>query len=191
MAIEFGKIKSIERKGNRSDVVLKSGRRLLLDGSNDVSSGHRGVIVMNKDFPGIEIPWDDFEKIEFDDKAAAPIATYDQFKTQKVLSGTVTRQDGKTISGRIVYDLDETHEHELLQGKEGEFEYTIPFRNVRKITTKGTHRCMVELKNGKKISLDEGQDVNERHQGVLVFANDQSEPSYIPWDEVSEIEFLR
>jgi hypothetical protein len=189
VAIEFGKIRSIERKGGRSLVILKSGRELWLDGSNDVSSGHRGVIVMNKDFPSIDIPWNEFEKVTFDDKNPGPVAIYKDFTGQKELTGKVTTLDGKSYSGRIIYDLDETHDYELLQGKEGEFQFITAFRNIKRITTKGTHRCTVELRNGKKITLDEGQDVDEKNQGLLVFDSDKSDPKYFPWNEVSEIEF--
>jgi hypothetical protein len=189
VSIEFSKIKEIERRGGRSEVTLKSGRKLLLDGSNDVSDGHRGVIIMNKDFASITVPWDEFENIVFEEKSQQPIATYNDFKTQKELAATVKTEGGKTFKGRLVYDLDETHDHELLQGKEGEVEYAIPFRNIKRITPKGGYRCMIEMKNGKIISLDEGQDVNERNQGVLVFTTGNSEPEYVEWDEVSEIEF--
>jgi hypothetical protein len=189
MSIDFGKIRSIERRGGRSLVILKSGRELYLDGSNDVSSGHRGVIVMNKDFPSIDIPWNEFDNVVFADKPAAPVATYNDFKSQKELTGTVTTQDGKSYTGKLVYDLDEIYDFELLQGKEGEFEFATPFRNVKKITTKGEHRATVELKNGKRLTLDEGQDVNERNQGMLVFASGKSEPIYIAWHDINEIEF--
>jgi len=189
VSIEFSKIRSIERKGGQSLVILKSGRELWLDGSNDVSSGHRGVIVMNKEFPSIDIPWREFDKVVFEDKTPGPAAVYKDFSTQKELNGKVTTHDGKTIAGKIIFDLDETHDYELLQGKEGEFVYATAFRNVKKITTKGEHRCMIELRSGKKITLDEGQDVNEKNQGVLVFVSDKEKPSYIPWGEVNEIEF--
>lgn len=190
LSIEFGKIRSIERRGNQSLVILKSGRELWLDGSNDVSSGHRGVIVMNNDFPSIDIPWNEFEKIVFEEKNPGPIAAYRDFMSQKELSGKVTTHDGKSVSGKIVYDLDETHNYELLQGKEGEFEFTTAFRHVKRITPKGTHRCSVELRNGKKLTLDERQDVNELNQGVLVFSSGKEQPTYIPWDEINEIEFM-
>ncbi|MFZ6011578.1 MAG: hypothetical protein ACOYXT_14640 [Bacteroidota bacterium] len=190
LSIEFSKIRSIDRKGGRSLVVLKSGRELMMDGSNDVSSGHRGVIVMNKEFAAIDIPWDEFDKIVFEDKAPGPIATYSQFKTQNELRAKVTTHGGKSITGKIVYDLDESHDHELLQGKEGDFEFSTAFRNIKRITTKGSYRCTVELRNGKKINLDDAQDVNERNQGVLVFTNGKSDPAYIPWEEIAEIEFL-
>jgi hypothetical protein len=189
VAIEFGKIRSITRRGGRSLVVLKSGRELWLDGSNDVSSGNRGVIVMGKEFAAIDIPWREFDKVVFEDKAPGPAATYKDFATQHELTGKVTTHDGKSYAGRIIYDLDESHGYELLQGKNGEFEFIAAFRDIKKITTKGEHRAMIELKTGKKITLDEAQDVNERNQGVLVFAQGKTEPSYIPWDEIMEIEF--
>jgi hypothetical protein len=189
VAIAFGKIRSIERQGSRSLVVLKSGRELWLDGSNDVSSGHRGVIVMNREFPEIDIPWREFDKVVFEEKIPEPAATYKDFSVQNELSGKVTTHSGKSFSGKIVYDLDESHEYELLQGKNGEFEFITAFRNIKRITTKGEHRAMIELKTGKKITLDEAQDVNERNQGVLVFAQGKAEPDYIAWNEIMEIEF--
>ncbi|MBT1701434.1 hypothetical protein KK083_31360 [Fulvivirgaceae bacterium PWU4] len=189
VAIEFSKIRSITRHGSRSLVVLKSGRELWLDGSNDVSSGHRGVIVMSKEFTAVDIPWREFEKVVFEDKTPEPICTYKDFAAQRELSGKVTTHDGKSFSGRIIYDLDESHEYELLQGKNGEFEYITAFRNIKKITTKGEHRATIELKTGKKITLEEAQDVNERNQGLLIFAPGKSDPAYVPWNEVTEIEF--
>lgn len=189
VSIEFGKIRSIERKGGRSLVILKSGRELWLDGSNDVSSGHRGVIVMNRDFPGIDVPWSEFQKVIFEDKKPDPVAIYKDFSHQKELSGKVTSLQGKSYTGRIVYDLDESCDYELLQGRNGEIEFITAFRSVKRISTKGTHSCMVEMRNGKKITLDEGQDVNEKNQGVLIFESGKSDPEYLAWNEIGEIEF--
>ncbi|MCZ8217467.1 MAG: hypothetical protein O9262_14580, partial [Cyclobacteriaceae bacterium] len=188
-SIEMGKIKSIERTGGRSLVVLKSGRELRMDGSNDVSSGHRGVIVMNNDFPSIDIPWDEFDKVTFTEFIGSPGITYDDFKQQKALTGTITTQDGKTLSGKIVYDLDEEFQHELLQGKNNDFEYTIPFHRIKRIEQASLNRCLVELKSGEKLSLTDTQDVNEKNQGVLVFSDAKSDPKYIPWEEVKSIDF--
>jgi hypothetical protein len=189
LSIEMGKIKSIERTGGRSLVVLKSGRELRMDGSNDVSSGHRGVIVMNNDFPSIDIPWDEFDKVTFTEFIGSPGITYDDFKQQKALTGTITTQDGKTLSGKIIYDLDEEFQHELLQGKTNDFEYTIPFHRIKRIELASANRCLVELKSGEKISLSDAQDVNEKNQGLLVFSDTKSDPKYIPWEEVKSIDF--
>lgn len=189
LSIEFGKIKSIERRGGRSSVVLKSGRELRMSGSNDVSSGHRGVIVMNKDFVAIDIPWDEFNKVTFEDAPGTALATYDDFASQKVLTGSVTLQNGKTLSGKIVFDLDEEFDFELLQGKNGEFEFITSFRKIKRLEPSSSYRCAVELRSGEKITLDEAQDVNEKNQGVLIFADVNSEPRYVPWEEVKAIDF--
>ncbi|MFZ5998879.1 MAG: hypothetical protein ACOYW3_00085 [Bacteroidota bacterium] len=189
VSIEFGKIKSIEKRGSRSYVVLKSGRELRMDGSNDVSSGHRGVIIMNKELVAVDVPWNEFDKVTFTDIAAAPVVTYDQFASQHTLTGTVVTDDGKTLTGKIVFDLDEEYDYELLQGKEGEYEYITPFRNIRRIEPLSEYRCTLELKSGQKITLDDAQDVNERNQGILVFATAKGEPSYVRWEDVKSIDF--
>jgi len=189
LLIEFEKITSITRIGSRCKVILKSGREVYLEGSNDVDRSNRGVIVMNKDIPSLDIPWSEFDKITFEEKAPAALSSYDQFKNQKELSATIKTFGGKSYSGRLVFDLDEEFDFELLQGKDRDFEYTTAFRNVKKIKAQDETRCEVELKNGQKITLSDAQDVNERNQGVLVFASGKDKPTYVPWEKISEIEF--
>ena len=189
LSIEFDKIASITRIGSRCRVVLKSGREIYLEGSNDVNRENRGVIVMNKDIAAIDIPWSEFDKITFEEKIPSALVSYDQFKNQKELSATVKTFGGDMYSGRLVFDLDEEYDFELLQGKDRDFEYITPFRNVKKIKTYDDTRCEVELKNGDKLMLTDGQDVNDRNQGVLVFVSGKGQPQYVPWEKVSEIEF--
>jgi hypothetical protein len=188
LSIEFGKIQSIERRGWYSQVTLKSGRQLRLDGSNDVNDGNRGIIIENKDFVAIDIPWREFEKVTFTDAPAA-VATYDQFSTQRELIGTITTRDDKTFNGRIVFDLDEEFEYELLQGKQREIEYVTAFRNIKKLAKQNTYSpIQVELKTGVRFTLGDAQDVNEKNQGVLIFSG-KSDPVYIEWDDIRTIEF--
>lgn len=189
LSIEFDKIASITRIGSRCKVILKSGRELYLEGSNDVDRSNRGVIVMNKDLPAIDIPWSEFDKITFEEKTPGALVSYDQFKDQKELSATVKTFGGESYSGKIVFDLDEEYDFELLQGKQRDYEYTTPFRNIKKIKTYDDTRCEVELKNGTKLMLDDAQDVDDRNQGILVFAQGKDKPQYVPWDKISEIEF--
>jgi len=154
-----------------------------------VNRENRGVIVMSKDMAAIDIPWSEFDNITFDEKAPSALVSYDQFKIQKELSATVKTFGGESYSGRLVFDLDEEFDFELLQGKQRDYEYTTPFRNIKRIKTYDDTRCEVELKNGNKLLLADGQDVNEKNQGVLVFVNGKVDPQYVPWDKVSEIEF--
>lgn len=64
--IEFGSIKSIERKGfSASIVTLWDGRSFKLGDSNDVDEDNKGIFIKTKDGDEIELEWDEFEKIEF------------------------------------------------------------------------------------------------------------------------------
>jgi hypothetical protein len=189
LAIEFGKIESIERKGSRSYVKLKSGRELRMDGSNDVDNGNRGIIIMSKEMAAIDVAWREFDKVTFTENVSSSLASYEQFGNQKPLTGSVVTKDGNTLAGKIVFDLDEESDYELLQGKQGDYEFTTPFRDIKKIEPISDYRCSIELKSGKKITLDDAQDVNERNQGVLVFVSKKTGPTYVRWEDVKAIDF--
>ncbi len=187
ISIEFLKIGSIERRGGRSLIKMKSGREIVMDGSNDVDNGNRGVIIMTKEMIAVDVPWREFDKVTFSE-ATDLLPAYPEFANQKSLDGFVVTKDGKTLSGKIVFDLDEESNYELLQGKQGEFELTTPFRDIKKVEPINDYRCSIELKSGKKITLDDTQDVNEKNQGVLIFAG-KSDPIYVSWEQVKNIVF--
>ena len=104
------------------------------------------------------------------------------------LSGKVKTESGSTLSGRIIYDLDEAYDFEILQGKEDDLSYLIPFGEIKSIIPKNYSYTRVELKNGKKLLLTDSQDVTEDNDGILVFTGEE-DPTYIPWDDVDEIIF--
>ncbi len=184
----FEKIKTLERSMNHTSVTLKSGRQLDMRGSNDVNSGNRGIIITTESGAIVDVPWDEFKRVNFADAPAKPLRRYDDFRAQKEISATVTTKDGKSISGKIILDLDEAYDFELYQGKEADIDFAIPLRNVKKITIKTRDKVTVELRNGENLSLAESQDVGELNQGVLVFAG-KDEPKYIAWEDVSTILF--
>ncbi len=187
VAIEFGKIRSIERSGSRSVVVLKSGREMELRGSNDVNPENRGVIVTHEKYGRVDIPWREFKKVTFSDDGFK-MKSYTDFKTQKELSGVVKVANGDTYSGRIIYDLDEAYDYEVLQGKDDDIEYIIPFRYIKRITPKNYDYSNVELKSGDRLTLGEGQDVSDRNTGILVFQG-SGDPKYLLWNDIDEVTF--
>ncbi len=187
VSIEFGKLKSIEREGFRSQVVLASGRSMQLSGSNDVNSENRGIVVTNNKFGRVDIPWKEFKKVTFESPKEKPMA-YDDFKAQKELNAVVKTTNGETISGRIIYDLDESYDYEVLQGMNEDIEYIIAFKNISKIMPKNYDNSTIVLKNGEQIMLSEGQDVSDKNTGILVF-KEKDQPTYIPWEKVREIIF--
>ncbi len=66
VAIEFDNIKSIEKQSRRGALVTtKSGRNIVLRGSNDVDSDNNGIIILTEDGDEVEVDWHDFDKAEF------------------------------------------------------------------------------------------------------------------------------
>ncbi len=188
VSIGFEKIKAIVKSGRGCDVVLHSGREMFLDGSNDVNNGNRGIIVNMPDMGRVDISWTDFEKVLFDMDVTTSGPGYDDYLAPQKLAGTVTTRDGETISGAIVYDLDEEYDIEILQGNTGNIEYLIPFGNIKTIIPKNYKYTRVILTGGDELILSGSHDVTEDNNGALVFEN-ASQYRYIPWKEIGEISF--
>ena len=189
VSIEMGNIRSIERDGRGSTVILKSGRELYLWGSNDVNDENRGVIVKVPELGKLKIDWDEFISVTFDDEPKGSGASYDSYGTPKELSGTVLTRDGESFSGRIVYDLDEAYDFEMLDGNDDDIEFIIPFRNVKNIKIKNFDFSEVTFRNGRSMLLGDSQDVSDKNDGMLVFTDGDKDPLYIPWDDIDEISF--
>lgn len=186
VSIEFSKIKSIKQSWDEAHVELASGRKLEVCCTNDVNNENRGIVVDDEKVGKVLIPWKAFDRVTF--SRPASMKGYDAFAAQKELSGSVLTRDGRTLSGKIIYDLDESHGYEMLQGKVNRTEYFIPFHQISMIAPSGRYGADLKLRNGNKISLEEGQDVSDLHQGVLVFSG-KTEPVYVRWEEVKEIKF--
>ena len=188
VSIEFGKIKSIEREGSsRSYIELNSGRKMSMRGSNDVNSDNKGIVVTNDKFERVDIPWREFKMVTFK-KPDSKIKSYSDFGTQNELNGVVKTMDGKSLKGKIVFDLDETYDFEVLQGKDDDIEYILPFRAISKIAPKNYDNSNVTLKNGEKLVLGDAQDVSEKNSGVLVFEG-SANPIFVKWERIKEISF--
>lgn len=185
--LEFGKIKKIVKSFRGSEITLHSGRTLELKGTNDVNDENRGIIV---NIPGqgrVDIPWDEFEEVDFVEPKMG-IINYDDFDGFEHINGSVITTNGKTYKGQIVYDLDETYQFEILNGELDDIEYFIPFQLVKSIEPSRRDRAIVQLKSGQNLKLEDSVDVSEDHDGVLVFADtNDDDPVYIKWEDIEII----
>jgi hypothetical protein len=188
LAIDMGKIRAIE-KNNRSGsrVLLKDGRKLILEDTNDVDDSLRGIHVDDPRFGRVKISWEAFERVEFTEVADSGRG-YDDYKPGKHLRGTITDYEGRTHSGEFVFDLDEERSWELLNGSRDEVEYYIPFDLIRSIEPLRNDRSKLVLKSGTELELEDGQDVSESNDGIVVLREDDRE-SYFPWDQIKQINF--
>lgn len=187
MKVEMGKVRAIEREGRRaSRVFLKDGRDVVLRGTNDVNDENRGLFVDDPRFGRVLVPWSAFVRVDFEDAGSGP--GYHEFPPLGPLHGTVKTRDGKVYRGRIVYDVDEGRGWETLDGDQDGISYAIPFAQVASVVPSGRLRARVQLRGAKEeLVLEESGDVTERNAGVFVLDGDRK--TYVPWDEVSRIDF--
>ena len=187
MKIRFENIRSIEKYRRGSLVTLKSGRDIYLTGSNDVNSENRGVVIKDPQVGRVLVGWRDFEAVTFHDvKESGP--SYDDFTGPNVLSGVVKTRDDEAYSGRIIYDLDEIYDLEILDGEDGHTEYLIPFRNIQSIVPYRRYGSRIILRNGEELELEDTRDVDEENDGIVIWEK-KNKVKYIPWRKVQEIVF--
>jgi len=186
VSVAFGDIAAIRKHRRGALVRLKSGTELYLTGSNDVNRWNRGVVVVVPRVGSVKIGWDDFDEVTFS-PARSSGRGYAEYAEARDLTGTVVTRGGRH-DGRIVFDLDESWDFELLNGRNGDTEYLIPFRDIARIEPRGRRRADVELRIGLTIELEEGHDVTPRNDGLLVFTGDDK-PKYVAWRDVTEIVF--
>jgi hypothetical protein len=188
ISIKFADIESIEKNGSGSHVKLKSGRMLQLDGSNDVNSGNRGVLVVNPEFGVIKFSWRAFRRATFSTPPTSG-QSFASFLAPKPMQATVSLLEGDDVSGRIIYDIDEAIDFEMVEGKENDIEYQIPLRNIKHIIPKNFDYSQIELRTGQTILMGGLRDVSEDNSGLLVFIKGKKDPVHIAWKKINEITF--
>ena len=104
------------------------------------------------------------------------------------LEGTVVTLDQKVYSGKFIYDLDETWDFEILDGKSGGVRYYLPFYMVSKVEPQNYNYSLVTLKNGTQKLMGESRDVCHKNNGILLWLTAQK-TKFIPWDQVKRITF--
>jgi hypothetical protein len=187
LSIPFGNIQSIAKSGRGVELVTKKGREMHLTGSNDVDRDNRGIIVNTPGMGRVDIPWREFDKVEFSEDYK-DMAVYKDYAKPKTLSGTVTTVRGESYTGKIVFDLDESYDFEMLDGENDDIKYLIPFKAVKNIKPKNYYFSQVTMKDGETLLIGDSQDLSDKNYGILVFES-EDDYKYIPWEKVEEIKF--
>ncbi len=184
--IPMGRIRSIEKHRGGSQVELKDGRTLYLDGTQDVDDSIRGIMVEDERYGRVEVRWDAFDRVVFEEKKSSGRA-YNTYNGGGRLDATVTDLDGEELRGHIYFDLDESGGFEFLNGSSVDVEYNIPFQMVSVIEPRGSRSARVQLVSGERVRLGDGQDVSDKNDGVLLMRD--GEPAYLAWEDLEKIEF--
>ena len=193
--IEFGDIRAIERTGRGARVTLASGEELDLSGTNDVDDGHRGVQISDPALGMVEVEWDEFVRIRFQDPP--PAVGYDAYDGGHRLRGTVVTQSGEEVRGLVRWDADEQWSWELLNGRSEGVDFTIEFSQILGIERDDPSGASVTLLDGRIFRLDGSNDVDWDNKGIFIeplpddpLARAAESPwRFVSWDEFREVRF--
>jgi hypothetical protein len=107
----------------------------------------------------------------------------------------VTTRDGRRLTGRLVYDFDESETTETLDVSFRGVDYAIPFGMIVSIAPsagkEGAGGGRVVLQSGEALSLERSGDVGDANAGMLVFVAGRERPGFVPWAEVEQVDFER
>jgi hypothetical protein len=195
LRLRFDTIRSIARRsGDSALVTLLDGREIVLAGTREVGSGNRGIYVDDPRYGRVLVSWGAFERIDFTAGGSGP--AYDDFARGRPLTGSVTTRGGRRLTGRLVYDLDESEITETLDAPSQGVDYTIPFGLIASITPvgreeRGALRAKVTLHDGQELQLDRAGDLGERNAGMLIFVDGRERAEYVQWTDIGQVDFHR
>jgi hypothetical protein len=136
------------------------------------------------------VSWGAFERVDFSPGGAGP--AYRDFPAGRSLTGTVITRSGRRLTGRLIYDLDESETTETLDAPSRGVDYTIPFGIIAAMIVNSgdsDSQATVMLRSGEELRLDRAGDLGEENAGLLVFFAGSQRSEYVPWSDVGRIDF--
>ena len=185
--IEFKNISKISKEKNTFQVRLNNGYTSVIGERYNLNSVEQGIVVNMPLTGSVFIPWKNFEFMETLKPDELNLLSYEDFKKPERLRGEVQTHNGEKVKGIIAYDLDESMDIEILDGKNDNISYRIPFKYIASIEPKNYKYSFITLRNGASLSLGDSPDVSDTSSGIMVFTSNGSSPVYIPWQEVKLI----
>ncbi len=195
LRLRFDSIRSIARRsGDSSLVTLRDGREIAFFDTSEAGQGVPGIHVHDPRSGRVSISREVFERVDFSAGGHGPV--YGDFPPGGPLTGGVTTRGGRRLTGRLVYDLDESERAETLDAPSRGVHYTIPFGRIASIALPGrdemgTRPATVTLHHGEELRLEPSGDLGQGNAGMLVFADGRERPEYVPWADVERIDLDR
>jgi hypothetical protein len=195
LSVRFDDLSAIERSSlDSARVTLLDGSEVVLSGTPEVGEGHHGIYVHDRRYGRVLISWDAFERLDLSAAGSGP--AYGEFPPGHALTGSVTTRDGRRLTGRLVFDLDESETIETLDAPAQGVNYAILLGLVASVvpaasTESGTGLASVILHSGQTLELEARGDLGEGNAGMLIFVEGREGAEYVPWVEVGRVDFDR
>jgi hypothetical protein len=195
LRVRFDTIRSIARRSRESALVtLRDGREIVLSGTRKVGAGNRGIYVDDGRYGRVLVSWDAFERVDFGAGGSGP--AYNDFPPGRPLTGSVTTRTGRRLTGRLVYDLDESEITETLDAPSGGVDFTVLFGLIASIAPVGreeggSRRARVTFHDGRELQLERTGDLGEGNAGMLIFVDGRERPEYVQWTDVEQVDLDR
>lgn len=189
--LRFDTIRAMARQEPAScRVTLQDGREIVLSDSADVGDENRGIYVADRRYGRVLISWNAFERVDFEPGGSGP--AYGGFPPGSPLMGRVFTRTGRSLAGRLVYDLDESETTETLDAPAQGVDYSLPFGSLASIVLpeQATEPARVTLGNGLLLQLERSGDLGPTNAGLLVFVEGGERPEYVPWSDVGQVDFV-
>ena len=158
-------------------MTLLDGREIVLSGTREVGRGNRAIYVDDWRYGRVLVSWDAFERVDFTPGGTVP--SYGDFSPGGPLQGSVVTRSGRRLSGRLIYDLDESETTETLDAPSGGVDYTILFNLITSIVLPGLGEgeaqwARVTLLSGEELRIGLAGDLGEWNAGMPVFSDGPS-----------------
>lgn len=177
----FGDLQRLDIHGSdRLTATMRNGARIELDGaSNDVGAR---VTVNDESLGDVKLEWKRIESITF---AAVPPGTP---VPARRLYGVLTTEDGKTFEGFIQWDIQECLWTDELDGETEDGDVSIEMGKIRSIEKRNRSGAWVTLKDGRRLLLEDTNDVDHSTSGIFVEDNRFGRVK-VQWDEFRKVDF--
>jgi hypothetical protein len=196
LKIRFDAIRSIAHHSHDGALVtLRDGRQIVLSDGSEVGRRSGGMYVDDQRYGRVLISWDGFERVDFSSGGSGGSGpAYGEFAPGRPLTGNVITRSGRHLTGRLVYDLDESETTETLDAPSQGVDYMIPFDRIASIVlpdlaVRGTERARVRLRTGEQLQLALAGDLGDWNAGMLVFLSGHQRPEYVLWSDVAQVNF--
>ncbi|NNE71391.1 MAG: hypothetical protein HKN29_13660 [Rhodothermales bacterium] len=193
LTVKFNDILSIERDAqDRARIALTDGDVMLIEGNTERGFAPRGVYVYDSRYGRVSAAWDEILSVRLGTVGTGP--GYDDFPPGLELTGSVRTIQGEHLTGRIVYDLDESETTETLDAPLRGLDFSIPFGLIRSINLEegqslSSAHANVELHSGEVLQLERAGDLADSTAGVLVFEKGRTVPHHVPFSVIAELTF--